>query len=233
MIVAQTLLISGTDTEIGKTAVTSALLSYWLKYRQHERTAVFKPLQSGPGDREWYTSTFDLQQSPESVNTLYYEHPLAPPLAAEQAGKEIDLAPVWMALQSLQSQFDWVFVEGLGSLGSPITHELTVADIARDWKLPIVLVVPIRLGCIGQAVAHVALAQQSQLDIKGIILNSDHSLSLAEIRQWAPVNMIQSLTHTPVLGIMPYLSDPANQEQLAHAASNLDLEALASFRYAL
>lgn len=222
----QTLLISGTDTEIGKTVVTSSLLSYWHIYRRQESIAICKPLQSGPGDRELYASLFQLQQPPESINPLYYEQPLAPPLAAERSGQAIDLLPAWMTLQTLQAQFDWVFVEGLGSLGSPVTHELTVADLARDWRLPILLVVPIRLGCIGQAVAYVALARQSQLDVKGIILNSERPLSPEEIQQWAPAAMIESLTQVPVLGMVPHLNDPTNPEQLAQVASRFDLEAL-------
>ena len=228
----QTLLISGTDTEVGKTVVTSALLSYWQRYRQHESIAVFKPIQSGYGDREWYTA-FELEQTPESINTLHYEQPLAPPLAAEQAGKVIDLSPVWIALQSLQAQFDWVMVEGLGSLGSPVTHELMVADLARDWRLPVLLVVPVRLGCIGQVVAHVALAQQSQLKVKGIILNLDRPLSPEDVQKWAPVALIQDLTQTPILGVLPYLCDPTNQEQLAQAASELELEVLGPLTYAM
>jgi len=231
--VAQTLLISGTDTEIGKTVVTSALLSYWQSYRRHESIAVCKPLQAGPGDRELYANLFQLQQPPDSVNPLYYEQPLAPPLAAERSGKTIDLLPAWMTLQRLQAQFDWVLVEGLGSLGSPVTHESTIADLARDWRLPILLVVPIRLGCIGQVIAYVALARQSQLDIKGIILNSAWALTAEEIQKWAPVTMIESLTQVPVLGIVPHLDDPTNLEQLAQVTSQLDLEALGSLTYAI
>jgi dethiobiotin synthetase len=229
--VAQTLLISGTDTGIGKTIVTSALLAYWQTYRCHERIAVCKPLQSGEGDREWYTRLFTLAQPPESINPLYYEQPLAPPLAADQEGQEIDLWQAWITLQALQAQFDWVFVEGLGSLGSPVTHELTVADLAREWRLPILLVVPVRLGCIGQAVAHVALARQHGLEIKGLILNGVQPLSSKEIDQWAPPDLIQALTQVPTLGMMPYLDNLCDPMNLARVASSLDLEALGSLTY--
>lgn len=228
---AQTLLISGTDTEIGKTIVTSVLLSYWHIYRPFDSIAVCKPLQSGPGDREWYADVFELSQSPETVNPLYYEHPLAPPLAAKRAGQVIDLLPAWRTLQQLQTQFDWVFVEGLGSLGSPVTDELTVADLARDWRLPLVLVVPIRLGCIGQAVSHIALARQLDLDVKGIILNATGVLSTEEIQKWAPTDMLQSLTQVPVIGQVPHFSDPSDQQALAEVASNFNLEALGNLSY--
>jgi dethiobiotin synthetase len=227
----QTLLISGTDTGVGKTIVTSALLAYWQTYRCHEHVAICKPLQSGEGDREWYTRIFELEQPPESINPLYYEQPLAPPLAADQSGQEIDLSQAWITLQALQTQFDWVFVEGLGSLGSPITHELTVADLAREWRLPILLVVPVRLGCIGQSVAHVALARQNGLDIKGLILNGVQPLSSTEIDQWAPRDLIQALTQVPILGMIPYLDNAGDLANLAQVASNLELEALGSLPY--
>lgn len=230
---AQTLLISGSDTEIGKTIVTSALLAYWQIYRPQERIAVCKPVQSGLGDREWYNEVFDLNQPLGTLNPLYFEQPLAPPLAAKRAGQVVDLLPAWQAVQQLQAQFDWVLVEGVGSLGSPITDELIVADIARDWRLPIVLVVPIRLGCVGQAVAHVALARQFGLEIKGIVLNATGVLSTEEIQQWAPADMIQALTQVPVIGQVPHLSDPTNRAALAEIASGLDLEVLGSLSYAM
>ncbi|NJN37462.1 MAG: ATP-dependent dethiobiotin synthetase BioD [Acaryochloridaceae cyanobacterium CSU_3_4] len=227
----QTLLISGTDTGVGKTIVTSALLAYWQTYRCHERVAVCKPLQSGEGDREWYTRIFELAQPPASINPLYYEQPLAPPLAADQSNQEIDLSQAWTTLQALQAQFDWVFVEGLGSLGSPVTHELTVADLAREWRLPILLVVPVRLGCIGQAVAHVALARHNGLKITGLILNGVQPLSSTEIEQWAPRDLIQALTQVPILGMIPYLDNAGDRTHLAQVASNLELEALGSLMY--
>ncbi|NJK41225.1 MAG: ATP-dependent dethiobiotin synthetase BioD [Acaryochloridaceae cyanobacterium SU_2_1] len=228
----QTLLISGTDTDIGKTVVTSALLAYWQAYRRHERVAVCKPLQSGSGDRELYSTLFSLEQAPHLLNPLYYSLPLAPPLAAIQSGQEIDLGKAWQTVQTLQSEFDWVFIEALGSLGSPITHELIVADLARDWHLPLLLVVPVRLGCIGQAVAQVALARQYHLTLKGIILNCLEPLSDAEIDQWAAPELLQSLTQVPILGTIPYLTTAQDLQCLAAAAAELDLEALGSLGYA-
>ena len=144
------LLISGTDTDVGKTVVTTALIAYWQTYWPSQRVAICKPLQTGTGDRELYQQLFDLDQSPEQLNPIHYSLPLAPPLAAAQEGREIDLAAVWTTVRSLQQTHDWVFVEGLGGLGSPVTLELTVADLARDWQLPTLLVVPVKLGAIGQ-----------------------------------------------------------------------------------
>jgi dethiobiotin synthetase len=222
----KTLLISGTDTDAGKTVLTTALAAYWYTHCSDRRLALLKPLQSGEGDRELYQRLFDLQQSPAEVNPLYFQAPLAPPLAAELEQRAIDLAIPWQTLQRLQQAYDYVLVEGLGGLGSPVTRELTVADLARDWRLPTVLVVPVRLGAIGQAVATVALARQSKLDLKGIVLNCGQPRTATEIAQWAPADLIQSLTQTSVLGLLPYLPDCRDRPALAAAAANLDLEIL-------
>ena len=117
-------------------------------------------------------------------------------------------------------------VEGLGGLGSPVTSELTVADLARDWRLPTVLAVPVRLGAIGQAVANVALAKQAGVSLTGIVLNCVAPCSEEEIASWAPAYLIESLTQVPVLGCLPYLNDPTDIAKLAKAASDLDLERL-------
>jgi dethiobiotin synthetase len=228
---ASTLLISGIDTGIGKTLVASALAAYLQTYRSEQRLAIFKPIQSGPGDRDWYAQRFTLSQTLEQITPLYFNAPIAPPLAAAAEGKIIDLALLWKVFQDLQSSYDWVLIEGVGSLGTPITAELTGADLAHDWRLPTVLVVPVRLGAIGQAIAQVALAQRAKVNLRGFILSCPESCSAEEIEQWASINLLESMTQQPVLGILPYLSDPTDLAQLAKTAAQWNLETLLSASY--
>lgn len=220
------LLIAGTDTEVGKTVLTSALVAYWQTYCSHRSLGLMKPIQSGLGDRELYLDLFDLNQTSEQITPVAFEAPLAPPLAAEKAGKPVDLEKVWRTFDALQQERDFVLVESLGGLGSPVTRETTVADWAWDWRIPVVLVVPVRLGCISQAVANVALARQSRIHLRGLVLNCTEVRSQAEIDQWAPTDLIQRLTQIPVLGCMPYLTDPKDVSKLAQIASNLNIERL-------
>lgn len=221
-----TLLISGTDTEAGKTVLTTALIAYTQKYYASQRLGVMKPLQSGVGDRELYTQLFTLDQSPEEITPLYFQAPLAPPIAAELEGRRVELEKVWMAFCNLQKQRDFILVEALGGLGSPITHELIVADLARDWRLPTVLVVPVRLGAISQAVANVALARRMGVNLVGIVLNCVQPCTQQEIENWSPISLIESLTQIPILGTLPYLQNPQDVEQLAQIAAHLNLELL-------
>lgn len=219
------LLIAGTDTEAGKTVLTTALAAYWQTY-QSRRLGIMKPIQAGVGDREFYKQLFSLEESLAEITPMYFESPLAPPIAAAREGRRVELEPVWQAFNALRSERDWVLVEALGGLGSPVTDELTVADLAAQWRLPTVLVVPVRLGAIAQAVANVALAQQTRVRLKGIVLNCVQPRSEQEIADWAPADLIQSLTHTPVLGCLPHIHNITDIAKLAQVASDLDIERL-------
>ncbi len=109
-----------------------------------------KLLQTGWGDDEHYQQIFSGFAGWDVVTPLKFASPIAPPLAAEREGKTVDLAVVWQTLQGLQQNHSRVLVEALGSLGSPVTEELTVADLAGMWRLPTVLVVPVQLGAMGR-----------------------------------------------------------------------------------
>lgn len=220
------LLITGTDTEAGKTVLTTALAAYWQKYQLSRSFGMMKLIQAGVGDRELYSQLFSLNQSLEEITPLYFDAPLAPPVAAAKEGRTVDLGIVWKALENLRSTREWVIVEALGGLGSPVTDELTVADLAATWRLPTVLVVPVRLGAIASCVANVALARLTGVNLKGIVLNCTQPRSEGEIADWTPIELIQSLTNTPVLGPLPYLENPTDIDKLALVASDLDLERL-------
>ncbi len=218
------LLITSTDTNAGKTILTAALAAYGRKYHLHQNWGILKPIQCGTGDREFLSQLFD--KHPQDINPIHLEAPLAPPIAAAQAGIHIDLGIAWQALSQMRSQHELILVEGIGGLGTPITAELVVADLAREWRLPAVLVVPVKLGAIANAVANVALAKQYNVNLRGIVLNCLTELSATEIANLAPTELIQSLTSTPVLGCIPYLPDLHDLERLAAAAAELELEVL-------
>ncbi|OKH28330.1 dethiobiotin synthase [Chroogloeocystis siderophila] len=216
------LLVTGTDTEAGKTVLTTALAAYWRN--RFRNLGIMKPIQSGVGDRELYSQLFSFNQSIAEITPLYFEAPLAPPIAAAKENRDIDLAIVWRTLQQLRASRDFVLVEALGGLGSPVTSEFTVADLAAEWRLPTVLVVPVRLGAIAAAVANVALARQTRVLLKGIVLNCTQARSPQEIEDLTPPELIQSLTNIPVLGCLPFFADPTDLEKLAQAAAALDLD---------
>ena len=220
----KTLLITGTDTDVGKTVLTISLAAYWQTHRFCPSLGLMKLMQTGKGDNELYCQLFSGESSLQIVTPLVFEHPLAPPLAAVKMGREVDLNVVWKALTNLQQQQDFVLVEALGGLGSPVTHELTVANIAADWHLPTILVVPVKLGSISQALANVALARSLKVELHGIILSCSQPDSEQHIADLTPAELIQSLTQVPVLGTIPFIRNITDKEKLAQIAAHLDLE---------
>ena len=224
------LLIAGTDTDVGKTFVTIALTAYWQKYCLNKSNStnpllsIFKLIQTGTGDVEQYSRLFNETASVKVIAPLRLETPVAPPVAAQKEGKIIELGKIWQDFSIAERESDLVLLESLGGLGSPVTNELTVGNIAADWRLPTILIVPVKLGAIANTVANVALARSLKIDLKGIVLNCTHSEAMAHIEDLTPVGLIQSLTQTPIVGTLPYIHDLNNIDELAKIASNWDLE---------
>lgn len=218
------LLIAGTDTEVGKTVISSALVAYLRHFRPFSSLGVIKLLQTGIGDRQWYEKFCD--SGTVLRVPLEYETPVAPPIAAQIEGKSVDLGIVWRSLVELRQSQDFVIAESLGSLGSPVTDELIVADLAGQWKLPTVLVVPVRLGSIGQAIAQVSLARERKVNLKGIILSCGDHDAPSKIDELTPPVMLQQFTQLPVVGVMPYVENLADHQTLASIAAGWQLERL-------
>lgn len=218
------LLIAGTDTDVGKTVVSSALIAYWRCFLSFSRLGVIKLMQTGLGDRQWYEQFCD----PQTVLSvpLEYDAPVAPPVAAALEGRGVDLGVVWRSLESLRGDCDFVVAESLGSLGSPVTDELMVADLAGQWRLPTVLVVPVRLGSLGQAIAQVSLARERKVHLQGIILSCGDRDAPGKIAELTPPDMLQRFTQIPVLGVMPYVENLADHQVLAAIAADWQLETL-------
>jgi dethiobiotin synthetase len=225
-----TLLVAGTDTDVGKTFVTIALSVYWQKYRlnrdskEQNLLSIFKLMQTGTGDVELYQRLFYEVAGIEIVPPLRFEAPLAPPIAAAKEGREIDLGKIWQKFSSVEQKSQLVLLESLGGLGSPVTRELTVGDLAADWRLPTVLVVPVKLGAIAHTVANVALARSLKIDLRGIILNCSQLEAVSRTEDLTPIDLIQSLTNVPVIGTLPYATDWDNSDRIAQKVANWDLE---------
>lgn len=218
-----TLLITGTEAQVGKTTVLMALIAYWQKYCTPEKLGVMKPIDcyTSPKQRDCdrLVRLFQLDQTPAEMTPYAIESAAGLPMAADRTGVSIDLERLWQQFQQLQ-QRDLVLLEAWGGLGSALTAQTIVADLAWDWRLPTLLVVPVCPGTVAQAVSNVALARQSKMHLKGLVLNAVRPCSPQDWQDWAPVSLIQSLTHLPVLGCIPYL------ETLPQAESIEQLEPL-------
>ena len=174
----QGIFITGTDTEVGKTYVSCRLLE--MLRRQGLRTTAMKPIASGAEKikgRYVNDDALRLQQAASmdapytQVNPYVFAEAIAPHIAAERAGVEIDFEIIQQSYQSLSELSDFVLVEGVGGWLVPLNAQQTLADLATMLALPVLLVVGMRLGCINHALLSVAAIEQSGLHLQGWIAN--------------------------------------------------------------
>ena len=155
---AATVFVTGTDTGVGKTLISRALLH---RLRAAGlRAAGFKPVASGAerSGEELRNDDARLLLTASSpgldyaeVNPYCFEPPIAPHLAAREAGVEIELAALDRAHDALAARHDWVVVEGAGGWQVPLNARDTFADWVAGRGWPVILVVGMRLGCISHA----------------------------------------------------------------------------------
>ena len=155
---ASSFYITGTDTEIGKTFVTCALLR---EARSSGRDVIgMKPVASGCIDtpQGWRSEDALAHIEADGLDAPYIDRnpyalplPVAPEIAAREAGVSIELGPITDAYQTLRTQHEAVLVEGVGGWLAPLTDTLEQADVVRALKLPVLMVVGMRLGCVHQA----------------------------------------------------------------------------------
>lgn len=150
--------VTGTDTGVGKTRVACALLQS--ARRQGLRAAGFKPVASGARETPQGLRNADAEALLEasapgleyaSINPQVFAPAIAPHLAARDAGAEIDIARIDAAFAVLQAQHDCVIVEGAGGWQVPLDAQLNLSDWVAAHRLPVVLVVGMRLGCLNHA----------------------------------------------------------------------------------
>lgn len=150
--------VTGTDTGIGKTFTSTALL-HALRQRGLRATGM-KPLASGSeltpegwrnDDALRLLAASEPQPAYADLNPYALPAPLAPELAARDAGVRIELAKMQEAFARLSAQADVVVVEGVGGWAAPLATSMDQADLVRALELPVVLVVGLRLGCLNHA----------------------------------------------------------------------------------
>jgi dethiobiotin synthetase len=218
--------VTGTDTGVGKTLVSTALMRAFK--RRGLKVAGMKPVASGSeatpeGLRNEDALALIREQSApfpyERVNPYAFAPAIAPHIAAAQAGIAIDLKIIVAAFEWLQARSDTVIVEGAGGWLAPITDAAGMQELALAINIPVLLVVGLRLGCLNHALLSARAIESSGLPICGWVANR---LDL-EFPYWEEnVETLKGRLPSPLLGIVQY------QDALSvdAAVRGLDLDGL-------
>ena len=220
--------VTGTDTEVGKTHVTCALLH---ATRQRGLTAVgMKPIAAGVeadgrnGDVVQLLTASSIAPPLEWMNPFLYDPPIAPHIAARESGRPIDMEVIRWTYRQLGTLAEVVWVEGVGGFRVPLDERYDTADLAQALGLPVVLVVGMRLGCINHA-----LLTAEVLAARGLPLAAWVANCIEADMPYLDDNILtlQALLPAPLLGMVPFMPDLPVHERVLQAAQGLQTVSLA------
>lgn len=205
------ILITGTDTGVGKTLVSAGLAAELR--RRGVDVGVMKPFATGgrsvqgrlvSDDALFLRSAAGVDDPLDLINPSCLKPPLAPSMAAEVSGAKIDLGKVRAAYRTLARKHRTLIVEGVGGLLVPLLRGLTVADFAKKLQLPLVIVTRPALGTLNHTALTVLAARSHGLKVLGLVVNAAQPgrKGLAERLNPAALELFIRL---PVLGELPYL----------------------------
>ncbi|PRY60205.1 dethiobiotin synthase [Vreelandella songnenensis] len=224
--------VTGTDTDAGKTLVTGALL-YAARHRRLS-TLGLKPIASGSvptpnGLRNGDALALQQQSAPAvdyaTVNPFAFAPAIAPHLAALEACSSLNAGDITQRLRATLDQTlrDFTLIEGAGGWRVPLSEQADFSDIAIALKLPVILVVGLKLGCLNHARLTAEAVRADGLTLAGWAGSVvDPAFAADTARLAANITHLDARLAAPCLGVVPHLTTP----DAATAHSYLSLEAL-------
>ncbi len=223
--------VTGTDTEVGKTLISGALITQLKK--QHAVVAGFKPVVAGMSliagkmcneDILALSSAMSYKPQKDFLDICPYQlsTPAAPHLVAKESDVHLDYTVMLKAFNKVRDQSDAIVVEGVGGFKVPFHDGKTSADFAQDMGLPVVLVVGMRLGCINHALLTVEAIQSRGLQLAGWVANTIGPMTLLQEN----IATLENLIPAPLLGVIPelpkeFIQTPYSISAMEKAASYL------------
>lgn len=204
----KTYFVTGTDTEVGKTVASCALLQ--AANSQGFNTVGYKPVASGSeqtpeglrnSDALLLQANSRVKLPYSAINPIVFEAPTSPHIISEKVGQPIDFSIISQGLLDIQEQADWVLVEGAGGWYTPLSTEKTYADWVIEQQLSVILVVGVKLGCINHALLTMEAINMAGLSVAAWIANE---VEPAGRYQSEYLLTLKRMIKAPCLGILPY-----------------------------
>ena len=209
--------VTGTDTDCGKTHVSVALIERLS--RRGVRVGGFKPVAAGArwsdgklrnDDALALKKAAGLDVDYRLINPYCFEPPIAPHLAADQAGQVIGLAPILAARDALTAACDFLVTEAAGGWRVPLAPDLDIQGLALELRLPVLLVVGLRLGCLNHALLTAQSIRASGVTLVGWI-GSQVDPAMSHLNE--NIRTLENELPVPCLGVLrhPLSGTPADR----------------------
>lgn len=210
--------IAGTDTHVGKTIASCALLQAFTN--QSYRVSGYKPVASGScwtqeGLRN--DDSLALQENSSvpltynEVNPVVLKTPTSPHIAADIEGRPIETGQLSVGLNHLKQKSDIVIIEGTGGWYTPLNSREYLSNWVIKENLKVILVVGIKLGCINHALLTQRVLTGENVTLAGWIANS---VEPRNSHYYAYINSLKERINAPLIGEIPYLANSQKQEPL-------------------
>jgi len=206
----KSIFVTGTDTGVGKTAISSGLAAY-LSVRKGLDVGVMKPFESGiettgerlSGDTWTLKEASGTRDEISEINPYLFKAPLAPEAAASLEKATIDMGFVTATYNGLVARHDVVVIEGAGGLLVPITEGFFYADLVRSWNTPVVIVSRLTLGTINHTLLTCGHLKSIGVKVLGVILNDTEGEN--DIASQTNPGMLEKYLDVPLLGVFPHM----------------------------
>lgn len=216
--------VTGTDTGVGKTVITGALIK--AMQARGLKACGMKPIETGcrhvgealhPSDGLFLKEIAGMDEDLNDITPLRFETPAAPLTASEIEGRELDIGIIKDKFNLLSQKYSFIVVEGLGGILVPIKKDYSVLDLIKELQLPLLIVSRPSLGTINHTLLTVNYALKEGINVAGIIINFNKPSDGTISEQTSP-DIIKRLSRAPVIGIFPYLNN-LNAGTIEKAAS--------------
>jgi dethiobiotin synthetase len=223
------LLVTGTDTGIGKTVVAGAIAAWFGK--QGARVGVFKPIASAcvrrreglvSEDAELLAHCADSPYPLDMIAPIRFLEPLAPGVAAHRVKEPIDWAIAERALRTIVHSSDVLVVEGIGGIMVPMDAKHTMLDVAAWLKLPALVVARPGLGTINHTILTVEALRRAGVGVAGVVINRYPAENPTVAEETNP-RAIEKWGNVPVLCIVPEVKEPIGRTIPADIAAAIAL----------
>ncbi len=233
---AKGLFITGTDTGVGKTVVTAAILAH-LRH-QGQKTGVMKPIETGVdsecsspanSDALFLMECGGIEDALAEICPIRLKSAASPFQAALIENRSIQPETILSAYRTLSKKYDWMLVEGIGGVRVPITQDYDVMNLMRDLVLPAVVVARYQLGTLNHTLMTLDTLKQNGIPVRGVVFNQTRPEAPDAIEQNQP-RLIEELSGTQVLGEFPYINNLNTQsfspEKLKELETSVDFSGL-------
>ncbi|HJM79009.1 MAG TPA: dethiobiotin synthase [Nitrosopumilus sp.] len=224
----KSIFITGTDTDVGKTYITSGLAITLQKMGID--VGVMKPFAAGVKQKKGFKSE-DVEILSNSSKVDDPEELLNPqffPISASPytAWKKLKIKPkiqlVISSFKKLSKKHEILLIEGMGGVMTPILKNYFVTDLIKDMRIPTIIVTRSKIGTVNHTIMTVKMCQKYKIPIKGIIINNfDKGYPIDQLKK-----DLESLTGIKVLGSIPFIKDMSDKSLYRIFKKNIDMKLL-------